>query len=244
MIADDETVTVIDFPQMVSTSHENAQFYFARDVRCIQRFFTKRFRLHFEGIPVLESDVERKVDLDSEIKASGAHNGVGAEQMAEFDRANEQYLATVDTGAAESADEGDDAEFHAEIATAEEAVPVEGEEGTRHVTFSDEQTAESKRLIQEEIGSSSEEEEEDEEAKQEEDAEAEAESSVEDVDSDGEFNQEKLDAAQAETDAKRAKKLLPKVEKPVRVTKKQLEAMNEEGELQVNMDYVKKKAKR
>ena len=112
------------------------------------------------------------------------------------------------------------------------------------MTFSDEQTAESKRLIQEEIGSSSEEEEEDEEAKQEEDAEAEAESSVEDVDSDGEFNQEKLDAAQAETDAKRAKKLLPKVEKPVRVTKKQLEAMNEEGELQVNMDYVKKKAKR
>ena len=162
MIADDETVTVIDFPQMVSTSHENAQFYFARDVRCIQRFFTKRFRLHFEGIPVLESDVERKVDLDSEIKASGAHNGVGAEQMAEFDRANEQYLATVDTGAAESADEGDDAEFHAEIATAEEAVQ---EDGARHVTFSDEQTAESKRLIQEEIGSSSEEEEEAEEAK-------------------------------------------------------------------------------
>ena len=35
MINDDEEVTVIDFPQMVSTSHPNAQFYFARDVECI-----------------------------------------------------------------------------------------------------------------------------------------------------------------------------------------------------------------
>ena len=56
---------------MTSTSHPNAQFYFQRDVECIQRFFTKRFRLAFEGVPVLENDVERKMDLDSEIKASG-----------------------------------------------------------------------------------------------------------------------------------------------------------------------------
>jgi len=59
---------------MVSTSHPNAQFYFGRDVQCIQRFFTKRFRLHFEGVPVLENDVERKADLDTEIKASGCFN--------------------------------------------------------------------------------------------------------------------------------------------------------------------------
>lgn len=65
MINEDEHVTVIDFPQMVSTSHENAQFYFARDVKCIQTFFTKRFHLTFEGVPVLETDVERTVDLDS-----------------------------------------------------------------------------------------------------------------------------------------------------------------------------------
>ena len=74
MINEDEEVTVIDFPQMVSTSHLNAQFYFQRDVECIQRFFAKRFRLEFEGVPVLESDVERKQDLDSEIKASGCLN--------------------------------------------------------------------------------------------------------------------------------------------------------------------------
>lgn len=35
MINENEDITVIDFPQMTSTSHINAQFYFERDVRCI-----------------------------------------------------------------------------------------------------------------------------------------------------------------------------------------------------------------
>jgi RIO kinase 2 len=59
MCSEEEKITVIDFPQMTSTSHPNAQFYFERDVRCIQTFFTKRFGLNFEGIPLLERDVER-----------------------------------------------------------------------------------------------------------------------------------------------------------------------------------------
>jgi RIO kinase 2 len=59
MCSEEEKITVIDFPQMTSTSHPNAQFYFERDVRCIQTFFTKRFGLNFEGTPLLERDVER-----------------------------------------------------------------------------------------------------------------------------------------------------------------------------------------
>jgi len=35
--------TLIDFPQMVSTSHENAEAYFDRDVECVARFFRRRF---------------------------------------------------------------------------------------------------------------------------------------------------------------------------------------------------------
>ncbi|KAF8140195.1 RIO1 family-domain-containing protein [Boletus edulis] len=35
---------VIDFPQMVSTSHENAEWYFNRDVECIRKFFKRRFK--------------------------------------------------------------------------------------------------------------------------------------------------------------------------------------------------------
>ena len=74
MIDDDEKITMIDFPQMVSTSHPNAKFYFERDVKCIQRYFEKNYGMEFEGIPQLETDVERNVDLDKEIKASGFLN--------------------------------------------------------------------------------------------------------------------------------------------------------------------------
>lgn len=36
---------LIDFPQMVSMEHQNAEMYFDRDVECIKRFFNRRF--HF-----------------------------------------------------------------------------------------------------------------------------------------------------------------------------------------------------
>ena len=71
MLDDDEKVTMIDFPQMVSTTHANAQYYFERDVVCIQTYFTKHYGLVFEGIPSLEADIEKKIDLDQEVKASG-----------------------------------------------------------------------------------------------------------------------------------------------------------------------------
>jgi RIO-like serine/threonine protein kinase len=49
MLDEDEKITMIDFPQMISTSHPNAHFYFDRDVQCIRAFFGKRFALE---IPV------------------------------------------------------------------------------------------------------------------------------------------------------------------------------------------------
>ena len=39
-INDREELTLIDFPQMVSVGHPNAQELFDRDVDCIIRFFT------------------------------------------------------------------------------------------------------------------------------------------------------------------------------------------------------------
>lgn len=45
----EETLTlepvIIDFPQMVSMEHQNAEMYFDRDVNCVKRFFERRF--HF-----------------------------------------------------------------------------------------------------------------------------------------------------------------------------------------------------
>ncbi|KAF3483662.1 RIO1 family protein kinase [Arthroderma uncinatum] len=37
------TPVVIDFPQMVSVDHTNAEMYFDRDVNCIKRYFQRRF---------------------------------------------------------------------------------------------------------------------------------------------------------------------------------------------------------
>ena len=36
-------MTLIDFPQMVSTEHRNAEMYFDRDVLCVRVFFERRF---------------------------------------------------------------------------------------------------------------------------------------------------------------------------------------------------------
>ncbi|KAL5720173.1 non-specific serine/threonine protein kinase [Ranunculus cassubicifolius] len=62
MIDDDEKVTIIDFPQMVSVSHRNAEMYFDRDVECIFKFFRKRFNISYRE-EIRESD-NSKVDKD------------------------------------------------------------------------------------------------------------------------------------------------------------------------------------
>ncbi|XP_049871650.1 serine/threonine-protein kinase RIO2 [Pectinophora gossypiella] len=61
---------IIDFPQMVSTSHPNAELYFDRDVKCIREFFKKRFGFESEMYPQF-SELERDDELDREIACSG-----------------------------------------------------------------------------------------------------------------------------------------------------------------------------
>ncbi|KAJ3211358.1 hypothetical protein HK099_008016 [Clydaea vesicula] len=78
---EDQSPILIDFPQMVSTSHRNAQMYFERDVNCIRTFFEKRFGYVSQlfptfkqskpdeiGVGVLKDDTDR---LDMEVNASG-----------------------------------------------------------------------------------------------------------------------------------------------------------------------------
>nr|AAQ97840.1 RIO kinase 2 [Danio rerio] len=70
MLDDNDHVTMIDFPQMVSTSHINAEWYFDRDVKCIRDFFIKRFNYESELYPTFK-DIRRACSLDVEISASG-----------------------------------------------------------------------------------------------------------------------------------------------------------------------------
>jgi RIO kinase 2 len=68
--ANDEPI-LIDFPQMVSTSHHNAEMYFNRDVECIRLFFKKRFNYISKLFPKFREDTERGISLDVEVMASG-----------------------------------------------------------------------------------------------------------------------------------------------------------------------------
>lgn len=79
--ADNEAMTLtpilIDFPQMVSMEHENAEMYFNRDVDCVKRFFQKRFRfINTEPGPFFK-DAKKTVGkdgarrLDAAVEASG-----------------------------------------------------------------------------------------------------------------------------------------------------------------------------
>lgn len=70
MLNENERPVIIDFPQMVSTSHPNAQMYFDRDVKCIKEFFKKRFNYESELYPSF-TDIERSDNLDAEIECSG-----------------------------------------------------------------------------------------------------------------------------------------------------------------------------
>lgn len=70
MIDDEEKITLIDFPQMISIDHPDAQFFFDRDAECIQVYFDRKYDMQFEDKPTLETDVERKAEIDKEVKQS------------------------------------------------------------------------------------------------------------------------------------------------------------------------------
>lgn len=70
LIDEDENVTMIDFPQMISIDHPNAEEYFNRDIEGVKQYFKKRFNILPDETPVF-SDIKRKYNLDKEIAASG-----------------------------------------------------------------------------------------------------------------------------------------------------------------------------
>ncbi|RUS19656.1 hypothetical protein BC937DRAFT_87146 [Endogone sp. FLAS-F59071] len=71
LIRDNGDPVLIDFPQMVSTSHANAEFYFNRDVECIRVFFRRRFGYESVLYPKFALDADREFDLDVQVAASG-----------------------------------------------------------------------------------------------------------------------------------------------------------------------------
>ncbi|XP_032514513.2 serine/threonine-protein kinase RIO2 [Danaus plexippus] len=70
MIDEEGHPIIIDFPQMISTMHPNAELYFDRDVQCVRAFFKKRFGYESSLYPKF-SELERDEDLDREVACSG-----------------------------------------------------------------------------------------------------------------------------------------------------------------------------
>lgn len=68
---------VIDFPQMVSMEHTNAEMYFDRDVNCIKRFFQRRFHFTATQPGPFFKDAKKRMTkagrkrLDATVEASG-----------------------------------------------------------------------------------------------------------------------------------------------------------------------------
>lgn len=68
---------LIDFPQMISVDHANAEMYFDRDVNCIKRFFQRRFHFVSDESGPSFASAKKQVGkkgakrLDVEVEASG-----------------------------------------------------------------------------------------------------------------------------------------------------------------------------
>lgn len=71
------TPILIDFPQMVSIDHTNAEYYFDRDVNCIKRFFERRFHFTSNEMGPYFAEARKLVckdgvkRLDVSVEASG-----------------------------------------------------------------------------------------------------------------------------------------------------------------------------
>ncbi|SOV11494.1 serine/threonine protein kinase RIO2 [Plasmodium sp. gorilla clade G2] len=67
LIDDDENVTIIDFPQIVSLGHANAKMYFERDIKCVINHFFKKYKIKIEEYPLYEDVIllnKDKLNID------------------------------------------------------------------------------------------------------------------------------------------------------------------------------------
>ncbi|KAI5809126.1 atypical/RIO/RIO2 protein kinase [Peziza echinospora] len=70
-------VVLIDFPQMVSVDHRNAQEMWERDLHCLMRFFERRWAwvVDKKQLPTWEKDVVKVLKRDSMKRGKGVSDG-------------------------------------------------------------------------------------------------------------------------------------------------------------------------
>uniref|UniRef100_A0A915KND0 Serine/threonine-protein kinase RIO2 n=1 Tax=Romanomermis culicivorax TaxID=13658 RepID=A0A915KND0_ROMCU len=96
MLTKDNKPVLIDFPQMVSTSHPNAEWYFNRDVECVRTFFRRRFNFETDYRPYFE-EVSKFSSLDIELAASGFTKQMNDDLEEEIRKMGDLNLENSDT---------------------------------------------------------------------------------------------------------------------------------------------------
>lgn len=108
MLGKDEQVTIIDFPQMITTKHENAKMYFDRDVECVKNWFARNFRVEVMESPIFETVIEDESSLPIQMLDQDADKLV----LEAHQRVKEDDVS--DSGSGESASETEDESEHEE----------------------------------------------------------------------------------------------------------------------------------
>lgn len=106
MVDESQKVWTIDFPQMVSTGHPDAEFYFERDQTCVHTLFKRKFGLVSDRVYKL-ADIAVARHLDKEVKASGASK-LTADDLALAEHHQRMLDAPEQEGDAADLDDGSD----------------------------------------------------------------------------------------------------------------------------------------
>lgn len=99
---------LIDFPQMISVDHANAEMYFDRDVNCIKRFFQRKFNFVSDEPGPFFADAKKQLfkdpgkRLDVNVEASGFSRKMAKEL--------EAYMKEVGANQADEGSQNDDNE--------------------------------------------------------------------------------------------------------------------------------------
>jgi RIO kinase 2 len=106
------TPILIDFPQMISMDHPNAEMYFDRDVACIKRFFERRFHFVSTSPGPFFKDAKKTVGKDGAVRLDAVSEASGfTKKMAkDLEAAIREQEANKEEDGEASQDESDEEE--------------------------------------------------------------------------------------------------------------------------------------
>lgn len=107
---------LIDFPQMVSMDHRNAEMYFDRDVACVKRFFERRFHFVSTTPGPFFKDAKKLVAKDgaTRLDATAAASGFSKKMAKDLEVAMREQIESRGEGAGSDEEEYDESDDESE----------------------------------------------------------------------------------------------------------------------------------